>query len=147
MNLLVLDTATPRAVVALMTSKIIDQRSGSERVRADDLLSLIDEMLGANQLRLTDLGAIIVRRGVGSYTGLRVGVTIANSLAWALAIPLVGFTTREPTPINQSYLLRSRARFVTRATQSATRKRLSWLVPRYGRWQQPAGSATIQSDS
>lgn len=54
------------------------------------LLPLIDELLKANKLNLTDLTEIKVHEGPGSYTGLRVGATVANTLAYLLKIPVNG---------------------------------------------------------
>lgn len=42
-----------------------------------------------------DLKKIVVARGPGSYTGIRIGVTIAKTLAWSLNIPLVGISSLE----------------------------------------------------
>jgi tRNA threonylcarbamoyladenosine biosynthesis protein TsaB len=42
-----------------------------------------------------DLTKIVVAKGPGSYTGVRIGVTIAKTLAWALNIPLVGISSLE----------------------------------------------------
>lgn len=43
----------------------------------------------------TDLTKIVVAKGPGSYTGVRIGVTIAKTLAWTLNIPLVGISSLE----------------------------------------------------
>lgn len=42
-----------------------------------------------------DLTKIVVAKGPGSYTGIRIGVTIAKTLAWSLKIPLVGVSSIE----------------------------------------------------
>src|SRR3954470_2873906 len=42
-----------------------------------------------------DLTKIVVAKGPGSYTGVRIGVTIAKTLAWTLNIPLVGVSSLE----------------------------------------------------
>src|SRR3954462_12222390 len=42
-----------------------------------------------------DLTKIVVAKGPGSYTGVRIGVTIAKTLAWTLNIPLVGISSLE----------------------------------------------------
>nr|WP_263323809.1 tRNA (adenosine(37)-N6)-threonylcarbamoyltransferase complex dimerization subunit type 1 TsaB [Neobacillus sp. Marseille-Q6967] len=42
-----------------------------------------------------DLTKIVVAKGPGSYTGVRIGVTIAKTLAWSLKLPLVGISSLE----------------------------------------------------
>jgi tRNA threonylcarbamoyladenosine biosynthesis protein TsaB len=42
-----------------------------------------------------DLTKIVVAKGPGSYTGLRIGVTIAKTMAWSLHLPLVGISSLE----------------------------------------------------
>lgn len=42
-----------------------------------------------------DLTKIVVAKGPGSYTGVRIGVTIAKTLAWTLNIPLIGISSLE----------------------------------------------------
>jgi len=54
------------------------------------LLPLIDQLLEKNQLNYTDLKAIEVETGPGSFTGLRVGVSVANALGYSLKIPVNG---------------------------------------------------------
>ena len=56
------------------------------------MLSWIDEVIGAD---FSDLRGIIVCVGPGSYTGVRVGVTVANSMALSLNIPIVGYKREE----------------------------------------------------
>lgn len=59
--------------------------------QSSDILIKIDELLKANQKSLKDLTAIVVSQGPGSFTGVRVGITVANTLAWSLNIPVVGY--------------------------------------------------------
>ena len=75
--------------------------------QSEDLLVAIDGILKNHQLKLKNLKAILVNRGPGSFTGTRVGVTVANTLGWILDIPVVGYRNGEleETPmrkINQS---------------------------------------------
>lgn len=56
--------------------------------RAQIVLPLIEKFLVKYSLTLNDLTAIEVNSGPGSFTGLRVGVTIANTLGWLLKIPV-----------------------------------------------------------
>lgn len=60
-----------------------------------DLLIAIDGILKQEKLSLKDLRAIVVNSGPGSFTGVRVGVTVANTLAWSLDIPVYGFQTED----------------------------------------------------
>lgn len=52
------------------------------------VLSGIESLLAKNSLKLNDITGIRVATGPGSYTGLRVGASIANTLAWLLKIPV-----------------------------------------------------------
>lgn len=56
-----------------------------------DLLVAIEGILKKEKLTLKDLKAILVNIGPGSFTGTRVGVTVANTLAWTLNIPVCGY--------------------------------------------------------
>ncbi len=62
------------------------------------LLPLIDELLKTNKIGLTDLTEIIVHEGPGSYTGLRVGAAVANTLSYFLKIPVNGKKDRSVVP-------------------------------------------------
>ena len=54
------------------------------------LLSFIDEVLKKENTSIDQIKEICVATGPGSFTGLRVGVTVANTLGWALKIPVNG---------------------------------------------------------
>lgn len=49
----------------------------------------IDELLNRNGKALHDLQGIVCFKGPGSFTGLRIGLTVANALAYALSVPIV----------------------------------------------------------
>jgi len=63
--------------------------------REQDVWSLLHEALEKESTALTELTAIEVNTGPGSFTGIRVGVSIAQALAFVLQIPLNGQTAVE----------------------------------------------------
>lgn len=65
------------------------------------LLVLIDTLLKDHKLKLTDLTEIKVHTGPGSYTGLRVGAAVANTLSFLLKIPVNGKKDTQVIPIYQ----------------------------------------------
>lgn len=58
------------------------------RNRAQAVLPLMDQLLNKHGLQPTDITAIEVNKGPGSFTGVRVGVSIANTLGYGLGIPV-----------------------------------------------------------
>lgn len=60
---------------------------------AENLHVFIDQLLKETSLKATDLHAISVSSGPGSYTGLRIGFSAAKGLAYALQIPLISIDT------------------------------------------------------
>lgn len=52
-------------------------------------LKYIDNLLNKNNLMYKDINKIVVVNGPGSFTGIRIGLTIAKTLAWAYNIPIV----------------------------------------------------------
>jgi len=62
---------------------------------AEEIEGLIEKTLKDAQLELKDLDAISVSKGPGSYTGLRIGVSMAKGLCFGLNIPLISVPTLE----------------------------------------------------
>lgn len=61
-----------------------------EKGQGQKLLNLIDRMLREHQFSIKRIKEIKVNLGPGSFTGLRVGISVANALGWALDIPVNG---------------------------------------------------------
>jgi len=59
--------------------------------QSKELLLIIDSVLKKEKKTLQNLRAILVNQGPGSFTGVRVGITCANALAWSLDIPVFGY--------------------------------------------------------
>ncbi|GAA1155088.1 tRNA (adenosine(37)-N6)-threonylcarbamoyltransferase complex dimerization subunit type 1 TsaB [Nocardioides aquiterrae] len=90
--LLAFDTATPLVTVALHDGEDVVTELTAERPlkHAEQLAPLIERALTDTGLVRQDLTAIAVGVGPGPFTGLRVGLVTARTLAYALEIPVYG---------------------------------------------------------
>ena len=70
--------------------KIVKSLSEENEFGSQVLLPLIEKILAEEKKDFKDLEAIEVETGPGSFTGLKVGAAVANSLAFALGIPVNG---------------------------------------------------------
>lgn len=97
MNLLSMDTSTPRAALAIMTASglVSTAAPGASARHGRVLVPAIQELLAQAGISVRDLDGIVVGLGPGSYTGLRIGLTAAKTLAFAVSKPLVGFDSLE----------------------------------------------------
>jgi tRNA threonylcarbamoyl adenosine modification protein YeaZ len=94
--LLVIDTATTRIVVAAGTpdGAILRADAFEGRYRhSQELMPAVARLIEALELRLQDLAGIVVGTGPGAFTGLRVGIATAKTLAHELGTPIVGIGT------------------------------------------------------
>lgn len=93
--LLAFDTATPQVTVALHDGeRVVGQYRSEQSLRHGEMLAPgIEEVLSAAGAARTDLTAIAVGVGPGPFTGLRVGLVTARTLALALDIPVYGVCT------------------------------------------------------
>jgi tRNA threonylcarbamoyladenosine biosynthesis protein TsaB len=96
MYILNIETATKNCSVSLAKNgetvlcKEIAEQGYSH---AEKLHVFIEEILKETGVSLQDLNAIAVSKGPGSYTGLRIGVSAAKGLCYALGIPLIAIDT------------------------------------------------------
>ncbi len=91
-KILSIDTSSNKQIqVSLTTGKeVYCLSSDATNLKSQVVLLLIDEILKENKLKPTDLTQIEVNLGPGSFTGLRVGVAVANTLGYILKIPVNG---------------------------------------------------------
>jgi tRNA threonylcarbamoyl adenosine modification protein YeaZ len=94
---LVLATSGPAGEVGLhRAGEPLERRLlGAGAARGRGLLPAVEALLSAASLEPGGLGGIAVDVGPGSFTGVRVGVTAAKTLAWALKVPVVGVVSLE----------------------------------------------------
>lgn len=93
-----IETATKNCSVALSKAGktlVIRELSEQNFSHAEKLHVFIEELFLETNLKLQDLNAVAVSQGPGSYTGLRIGVSAAKGLCYALSIPLIALDTLE----------------------------------------------------
>lgn len=90
-----LETATNLCSVALIDNAgLVSLRESNELKSHASLLTVFAEEILKNQgLEASDLDAVAVSKGPGSYTGLRIGVSAAKGIAYGASIPLIGIET------------------------------------------------------
>lgn len=94
--ILAIETATKNCSVALAKDgvTILCKEIAEEGYsHAERLHVFIEELLNELQLSFNEVSAIAVSQGPGSYTGLRIGVSAAKGLSYALNIPLIAIDT------------------------------------------------------
>jgi tRNA threonylcarbamoyladenosine biosynthesis protein TsaB len=64
------------------------------------LMPAIDRLLRELALSVNDLDAVAVAQGPGSYTGVRIGVTTAKTIAWSRNLPLIGVSSLAALAMN-----------------------------------------------
>lgn len=96
MKLLALETSDRIASIAYYCDGLVRSASLDGSLRhAETVLPAVDELLNDNGITLGELDALVVDVGPGSFTGVRIGVTIANALASAVAKPVIAVNSLE----------------------------------------------------
>ena len=94
MNLLALETATERLSLAVGAAGVVHERTLLAGQRhAELILGEIDALLARAGLRIGDLAGIAYGAGPGSFTGLRIACGVAQGLAAARGLPVIGVST------------------------------------------------------
>ncbi|MDC3305375.1 tRNA (adenosine(37)-N6)-threonylcarbamoyltransferase complex dimerization subunit type 1 TsaB [Flavobacteriales bacterium] len=91
-----IETATKNCSVALFKdSKLIAEKEhvSDGYTHAEQLNLFIKEVVGSANITLTEIEAVALSMGPGSYTGLRIGTSTAKGLCYALEIPLLAIST------------------------------------------------------
>ncbi|MDY5969623.1 MAG: tRNA (adenosine(37)-N6)-threonylcarbamoyltransferase complex dimerization subunit type 1 TsaB [Bacteroidales bacterium] len=95
MNLLLLETATSVCSVAIAKNDRVLNEIHSEEMNAHSskLNVFINELFNMAGMKESELDAVCISAGPGSYTGLRIGTSSAKGICYALGIPLVSVPT------------------------------------------------------
>ena len=106
---LFIDTSNSEKIIVGLDDKHFE--AGSREEKSQKLLQFIDELLsskgqsasGRKKVTFKDITEIEVNTGPGSFTGLRVGVSVANTLGWVLGVLVNGCDLRKGEIIDIKY--------------------------------------------
>jgi len=93
-----LETSTKICSVAVSENGVLrahQDQTGEGYIHGEALTLMIQAVLGQTHFKLQDLTAISYSSGPGSYTGLRIGLSTAKGLCFALQIPLLAIPTHQ----------------------------------------------------
>lgn len=86
-----LHTATPTCFIGVYDGTAWhDYEWEAGRTLAKNLLTFLQEALAKHDAKISDVDGIVAFQGPGSFTGLRIGLTVVNTLASAQQVPIVG---------------------------------------------------------
>ena len=97
MKILAIDTSTTHSSCAIMDdNNIVGDFSINQSMSHNEiLLVMVDEMLKKLNIDIEDIDLFVAVTGPGSFTGIRIGVTVVKALAMALNKPIVAVNTLE----------------------------------------------------
>lgn len=97
MKYLLIDTATSYLIVSIVIDdKLVYLYNEEEGHRMSErVMPVIAEAFDKGGIKPKDLDMILATTGPGSFTGIRVGLTVAKTMAWSLKIPVVPISTLE----------------------------------------------------
>ncbi len=96
-TILNIETSTEVCSVTIAKNgELLFKKETPEGLRHSELLTVfIEELVKENNFELSQLDAVAVSKGPGSYTGLRIGVSVAKGLCYGLKIPLIAVNSLE----------------------------------------------------
>lgn len=110
MKYLVIDTCTSSLIISIIQNdKILAIHE--EKLNSDmstKIIPVMQELFNNLNMEPKDIDKILVAVGPGSFTGIRIGVTVAKTFAWSLNIPIVPFSSLEliaTTNIKEDYIV------------------------------------------
>lgn len=100
-----IDTShTPLAVAIVKDGQVLAEYKSSVKVtHSIGTMPAIEELMKKANIKPSELQAIAVAKGPGSYTGVRIGVTIGKTLAWTLNIPIYSVSSLQVLAGNAPY--------------------------------------------
>lgn len=97
MNILAIDTSNPVLGIALTNENNVigELITNIPKDHSSRLMPAIEKLMNDVEMTAEDIDKVVVARGPGSYTGVRIGLTTAKTLAWVLNIPISSVSSIE----------------------------------------------------
>ncbi|ADZ72734.1 tRNA (adenosine(37)-N6)-threonylcarbamoyltransferase complex dimerization subunit type 1 TsaB [Polymorphum gilvum] len=95
MRVLAIDTALANCAAAVLggSAPLVSRSETIGRGHAERLMTMIGDVMAESSTAFSDLDRIVVTTGPGSFTGLRVGLSVARGFGLVLGKPVIGITT------------------------------------------------------
>jgi tRNA threonylcarbamoyladenosine biosynthesis protein TsaB len=94
MNLLALDTSTESCSAAITINGVLyQQQQLTQRGHSTLILGMLDQLFKQADASIADIDALAFGRGPGSFTGVRIGVGVAQGIAFARELPVIPVST------------------------------------------------------
>lgn len=106
MKILAIETSTPVGSIAIVEGPLLKAQHilNISTTHNQRLLPGIDRILREVEWSLSDLDALAVSLGPGSFTGLRIGISVIKGLAWATGKPMAGVPTLDALAANVPFV-------------------------------------------
>ncbi|GGZ98430.1 tRNA threonylcarbamoyladenosine biosynthesis protein TsaB [Arenicella chitinivorans] len=109
-RILAIETATANCSVAVNSGSAVYQRQEiGQNVHSRVVLSLVEAVLGDAGISVSELDAVAVSEGPGSFTGLRIGIGVAQGLAYGAQCPMIGVSSLDALALQAEILGRVKA--------------------------------------
>lgn len=108
MKYLFIDTSYSFIISIIVDDKIVYYNSLNNTLTSSKIMSILDLGLSNANLKLNDIDKIFIVTGPGSFTGIRVGVTLAKTIGYLLNIPLIELSELEflaTTSVDTKYVV------------------------------------------
>ncbi|OPH53136.1 tRNA N6-adenosine(37)-N6-threonylcarbamoyltransferase complex dimerization subunit TsaB [Paenibacillus ferrarius] len=127
---LAIDTSSSAMTVAILDNgKLLGEVSSyAERNHSIGLIPHIQELLAKLNLKPKDLQAIAVGQGPGSYTGVRIAVSVAKTFAWSLGLDLIGVSSLEAIALGGAVKARDLSE-IKAPHEDKSGRGTTWVVP------------------
>lgn len=128
--LLLINTCDDNKIIIGLSDgqKVLNKKSvQSNFCHIEKILPLINLFLTKNKIKLSDLTGIIVAKGSGGFSSVRIGVATANALSLVLGIPAVGVRINSAAANSLGFLLNTGVRYLRND------KRTKVVIPEYDR--------------